>query len=235
MSKYNIYIVRAMSKKQRKAYLAIAAKYSYKKYLKLNFTFTNNNIFVNLCNGLGESLFKKTFGLIGYNGLKRKSRYALYYYGLEVGIELKKYILTVLDTYVKTIYKKNPWLLQKRLRVSEIMRLWYRIGFKLRKKKSRRYINNIMPQFAYNFKKYKKKKAIVRNFKRATQVHLQSWNIKFILNSVFLKTDFRYKRFMDGFRKAKINFCTMSYKKAIPYNGCKVCSSRRTRRFRRFK
>ena len=72
-----------MSKKQRKAYLAIAAKYSYKKYLKLNFTFTNNNIFVNLCNGLGESLFKKTFGLIGYNGLKRKSRYALYYYGLE--------------------------------------------------------------------------------------------------------------------------------------------------------
>ena len=108
MSKYNIYIVRAMSKKQRKAYLAIAAKYSYKKYLKLNFTFTNNNIFVNLCNGLGESLFKKTFGLIGYNGLKRKSRYALYYYGLEAGIELKKYILTVLDSYVKSIYKKNP-------------------------------------------------------------------------------------------------------------------------------
>ena len=64
MSKYNIYIVRAMSKKQRKAYLAIAAKYSYKKYLKLNFTFTNNNIFVNLCNGLGESLFKKTFSII---------------------------------------------------------------------------------------------------------------------------------------------------------------------------
>ena len=79
-----------------------------------------------------------------------------------------------MDSYVKTIYKKNPWLLQKRLRVSEIMRLWYRIGFKLRKKKTRRYINNIMPQFGYNFKKYKKKKNIVRNFKRATQIHLQS-------------------------------------------------------------
>jgi ribosomal protein S11 len=108
MSKYNIYIVRAMSKKQRKAYLAIAAKYSFKKYLKLNFTFTNNNIFVNLCNGLGESLFKKTFGLIGYNGLKRKSRYALYYYGLEVGIELKQYLVNIFEDYMKNFYLKNP-------------------------------------------------------------------------------------------------------------------------------
>ena len=31
-----------------------------------------------------------------------------------------------------------------------------------------------MPHFAYNFKKYQKKRAIVRNFKRATQIHLQS-------------------------------------------------------------
>jgi hypothetical protein len=92
-----------------------------------------------------------------------------------------------------------------------------------------------MPRFAYFFKKYKTKKWIVRKFREATKINVHPWQIKFILNSVFLKTDFRYKRFMDGFRKAKINFCHMSYKKAIPYNGCKVSSARRTRRFRRFK
>lgn len=108
MSKYNIYIVRARSKKERIKFLAKAKKYNFYDHLKLYLTFTNNNIFVNLCNGIGESLFKKTFGLIGYNGLKRKSRYALFYYGLEVGIELKTYLLTILETYKNFIYKSFP-------------------------------------------------------------------------------------------------------------------------------
>lgn len=34
----------------------------------------------------------KTFGVIGYNGARRKTRYALYYYGLEVGEFLTNFL-----------------------------------------------------------------------------------------------------------------------------------------------
>jgi hypothetical protein len=34
---------------------------------------------------LGETFFLKSFGLIGYSGVHRRTRYALFYFGLEVG------------------------------------------------------------------------------------------------------------------------------------------------------
>ena len=107
MSKYNIYIVRAMSKKQRKAYLAIAAKYSYKKYLKLNFTFTNNNIFVNLCNGLGESLFKKTFGLIKSKTLNSDAGRYLMLRLLTVPIRGHRYVISFCPRLTVKLYMSS--------------------------------------------------------------------------------------------------------------------------------
>ncbi len=60
--------------------------------LELHLTFTANNIFVNFCNGVGETFFLKSFGLIGYSGVHRRTRYALFYFGLEVGGLLTKFL-----------------------------------------------------------------------------------------------------------------------------------------------
>lgn len=91
MAHVNLTIARALS---RKRFLERVQTLSYKKKqreFELHLTITTNNIFVNFCTGVGETIFLKTFGLIGYFGVRRRTRYALFYYGLEIGELLTKY------------------------------------------------------------------------------------------------------------------------------------------------
>lgn len=91
MAQVNLTIARALS---RKRFLQRAQSAAYKKKqqeFELHLTFTANNIFVNFCTGVGETIFLKTFGIIGYFGVRRRTRYALFYYGLEIGEMLTKY------------------------------------------------------------------------------------------------------------------------------------------------
>jgi len=92
MAQVNLTIARALS---RKRFLQRTQNLTYKKKqqeFELHLTFTTNNIFVNFCTGVGETIFLKTFGLIGYFGVRRRTRYALFYYGLEIGELLTKYL-----------------------------------------------------------------------------------------------------------------------------------------------
>lgn len=66
-----------------------------KYYYKIFFTFTSNNIFVNFCDFYGNTILIKTFGLIGYNGRKRKTYYAVLYYGYEMGILLTELLFNL--------------------------------------------------------------------------------------------------------------------------------------------
>lgn len=166
MSIFNLKIARQLSRKQHLKFWALAKKKGYYEKLQMHLTFTNHNIFVNLTNGLGETFYVSTFGLIGYTGMRRKTRYALYYYGLSVGEKIK------------------------------------------------------------NFLKQWKKKTISAK----TRV-----NISLVLRTISVSHDFRFKRFWDGFKKYGITFTNISYASQIAYNGCRLSSSRRTRRLRRYK
>ena len=169
MSLFNLKIARQLSRKQHLKYWAIAKKRGYYNKLHLYITFTNHNIFVNLTNGLGETYYLSTFGLVGYTGMRRKTRYALYYYGLTVGEKMKNFL--------------KQWQKQNKRPTSSSKRL----------------------------------------------------NLSLILRTVSIYHDFRFKRFWDGFKKYGISFSNVLYSSAIAFNGCRLSSSRRTRRIRRYR
>lgn len=105
MAQVNLTIARALS---RKRFLQRSQSIAYKKKqqeFELHLTFTTNNIFVNFCTGVGETIFLKTFGLIGYFGVRRRTRYALFYYGLEIGEMLSKYLI---DLKRRSRFVVNP-------------------------------------------------------------------------------------------------------------------------------
>lgn len=158
----NLKLARKLSKRKFDARKKTREYIDKLQKFELHITFTNNNIFVNFSNGVGNSMFLKTFGMIGYNGGKRKTRYALYYYGLESGLLLLDFLKKYCD---KNKIKK--------------------IG-----------------------------------------------SLTLILHNVLIVSDFRYRRFMDGFKKNKIKFTNVVYQKVIPYNGCKKSKKRRSRRIR---
>ena len=167
----NLKLARAISKR------VFLKRIKTKKYqlqvlqLELHLTFTVNNIFVNFSNGVGNSFWIKTFGMIGYTGSRRKTRYALYYYGSEVG----EYLLNFLKEWAPT---------------------------------SVQYKGNVSTEIP----------------------------IKLILHSALSElTDLRYKRFMEGVNRHSIYFATYKPAVSIPYNGCRLAKSRRTRRHRFFR
>ena len=92
MARVNLKIARALSRRILEAWKKTESYKIRKKKFELHLTFTSNNIFVNFCNGLGNTFFLKTFGMVGYNGIKRKTRYALFYYGLEAGEQFLAYL-----------------------------------------------------------------------------------------------------------------------------------------------
>ena len=112
----------------------------------------------------------KTFGIIGYNGVRRKTRYALYFYGLEAGDFLYNFLA--------------EWQVQS------------------------------------------------QNYKGSLPTAIP---IRLVMHSALLESDFRYKRFMEGLQKRSFFFTKLEMRAGIPYNGCRLASSRRTRRKRFFK
>lgn len=92
MAQVNVAIARALSRKRLAQQVQSIAYKKKRQQLELHLTFTANNIFVNFCNGVGETFFVKSFGLIGYTGVHRRTRYALFYFGLEIGGLLTKFL-----------------------------------------------------------------------------------------------------------------------------------------------
>lgn len=162
MALVNLAIARALSRKRFAERIKSASYKKKQKQFELHLTFTTNNIFVNFCNGVGDSMFLKTFGMVGYDGTHRRTRYSLFYFGFDAAEQLSKFLIELEDK------------------------------LKLRKKIA----------------------------------------MSLYLHSVMTKKDFRYRRFMDGFKKYKFRFLQFQYKANPAYNGCKLPAHRRTRRGR---